>query len=253
MFLKSGMDDFLSKPINTAWLHAMLDKWIPKDKWKKQDESNSVDNPEEHTPGAGGQDAALVVDGIDVGRGLGIACGSMENYIKTLNVFYKDGPQKIEEIQKCIDAKNLPLYTIYVHALKSASANIGADRLSANAKKLEEAGKNGDAAFIEAHTPFLLFEFNELLERLGIVLSDLKQSSQDDSVDMSLLQCELSALKAAVVSFDAAAIKEAEIDMQKYVGDAVVGATVEEILKNMLMGDDEMVVELIDSLVSCQT
>ncbi|MCL2078389.1 MAG: transporter substrate-binding domain-containing protein [Oscillospiraceae bacterium] len=34
MFLNSGFNDFLSKPIDTEALHTMLEKWIPKDKQK---------------------------------------------------------------------------------------------------------------------------------------------------------------------------------------------------------------------------
>jgi CheY-like chemotaxis protein len=35
MFLSNGFSDFLSKPINTNELSAILEKWLPKDKLEK--------------------------------------------------------------------------------------------------------------------------------------------------------------------------------------------------------------------------
>jgi CheY-like chemotaxis protein len=34
MFMENGFDDFLSKPIDTIRLNAVLEKWIPREKWQ---------------------------------------------------------------------------------------------------------------------------------------------------------------------------------------------------------------------------
>ena len=248
MFLKNGMDDFLSKPIDLAGLHYMLEKWIPKDKWEEQINSN----PDDNAAGEDESEIAIKVAGVNIGKALSFAGGSVENCLRTLTVFCKDGHQKIEDIRKSHESKDLPLYTIYVHALKSATANIGADILSEKAKKLEEAGKKEDVSFIDAYTPQLLSELGTLLSDLEAALAEIKNSAQDGSVNMILLKSGLSVLKAAVESFDAAAIRKAVDSLQKYTYNADIGDAIEDILQNVLLGDDDMVIELIDSFHSAE-
>ena len=245
MFLNSGMDDFISKPIDTGRLHAVLERWIPAGKWEERADTDDADEAGD----ASGSDpgcADIRIEGVDVGKALAIAGGSAENYLRTLAVFCKDGRRRIKEIEKCSEMLNLPLYVIYVHALKSASANIGAIDLSEAAKRLEDAGKKEDVAFIEAQNPYLMSEFSALLDRAEAALAEVKKEAQIEAADVEALRAELSALRVATITFDAAAIKKAEAGLAKYVNDADVGEIVEDILQNVLMGDDEKVLELID-------
>ena len=47
MFLSSGMDDFLSKPIELRSLASILQKWVPKEKQKPlTKESNTEEKPQ---------------------------------------------------------------------------------------------------------------------------------------------------------------------------------------------------------------
>jgi FixJ family two-component response regulator len=46
MFLGSGMNDFISKPIEINKLEAVLAKWIPRDKRIKNELREAEDSPE---------------------------------------------------------------------------------------------------------------------------------------------------------------------------------------------------------------
>lgn len=73
-------------------------------------------------------------------------------------------------------------YTIKVHALKSSARIIGAEDLSELARALEDAGKNGDNAFIEDHTDELLKMYRSLNDRLSWLDSsdeELSEISED--------------------------------------------------------------------------
>jgi len=136
MFLANGFNDFLSKPIDTAKLNAILEKWLPKE---KQEEAEEIaDNGESYV------DAEI------------------------LAAFHKSATDKINEIKKSLETENYSLYTIYVHALKGASAIIGALELSEMAKSLEKAGEQRDLAYIKQHNPEFLNALKNFLDNMNI-------------------------------------------------------------------------------------
>lgn len=79
-----------------------------------------------------------------------------------LEMFCTQGPEKEKEIQTLYDAENWKDYAIKVHALKSTSLTIGAERLSEYAKSLELAGKKGDVEYIRQNHSGLLSMYEEV-------------------------------------------------------------------------------------------
>ena len=248
--LSSGFDDYLSKPINTIWLNTILETWIPKEKQKRiiaaEDKSEDADslNIEDNFP--------IIIEGVDVKKGVSLSGGSANSFFETLTVFYEDGYEKILEIEKSLEDENIPLYTIYVHALKSALASIGADRLSEDAKNLEAAGKQEDMSFIEEHTGKLLKDLIVLLE--GVESALLKQQRSENIsegvFDTEELKAELIRLKAAIELLDAGAINSA-VDKLLSIAkpDAVTVGAVRDISKQILLYEYEEAVALIDMLL----
>ena len=58
-------------------------------------------------------------------------------------------------------------YQTHVHALKSTSLNIGAEKLSEHAKALEYAAKDENYQYIRKHHDEVMKEYGELLTELG--------------------------------------------------------------------------------------
>ena len=71
-----------------------------------------------------------------------------EFYREMLQMFAEQYPQKRDEIVSLYEASAWDDYAIKVHALKSTSLTIGAERLSECARMLEAAGKKADAEYI---------------------------------------------------------------------------------------------------------
>jgi CheY-like chemotaxis protein len=211
MFLSNGFNDFLSKPINVAKLNAILEKWIPKEK---------------HVEATSTLADAPTAEDLDKQR------------IKMLAAFYKDGAQKIEEIKKSLETENYSLYAVYVHGLKSAAANIGADALSEFAKKLEMAVKQGDIAFIKAQNDDFLAALQTHLNGIGETLS----ANKKESADLEALRDNLCKLKEALAAFDLAAIDEAANILHDF-GQA------ESILEYTLIGEHDKAILAIDNLL----
>jgi HPt (histidine-containing phosphotransfer) domain-containing protein len=140
------------------------------------------------------------------------------------------------------------LYIIHVHALKSATAIIGADSLSDIAKALEQAGKQEDLAFIHAHNAAFIMDLEALLRNINIFLSEEAGKNQKNSLDKESLKNELFRLKAALNNFDFTEINNAADVLQEFTQSADVGDAVSKILQNKLIGEYDDAISLIDTL-----
>jgi signal transduction histidine kinase/CheY-like chemotaxis protein/HPt (histidine-containing phosphotransfer) domain-containing protein len=240
MFLSHSFNDFLSKPIDTIKLNTILAKWLPKEKQEKLDtktnDSGTLEIPE------------MEIDGVDIKRGISITGGTLKSYMQILAIFYKDGIQKMAEIKNSLEENNYPLYTTYVHAMKSASASIGAFDLSEAAKSLEMAGKQGDVAYINQHNSQFLTALETLLNNISTALLASKKNGQKKSVDFETLKNELHKLREAVGIYDLGAINKATISLQEFTQVADIGAGIENILQKILIGEYEETISIIDSL-----
>ncbi|MCL2662875.1 MAG: ATP-binding protein [Oscillospiraceae bacterium] len=244
MFLENGFNDFLSKPIDTAKLNAILQKWIPKE--LQIDKKDKYLHSPEYESGE-----CIVIADVDVKKGISMTGGTIENYRSALTVYCKDGYDKIKEIETCVDNKNIQLFTTYVHALKGASASIGADSLSIAAGDLETAGLRGDIDYIHAQTQKFLTEFNELLQNINDALS-CEEGSPNlvTPIDMSSLKPKLIKLRVALVGYDTPTINETTKNLQSFTNDPVIGDKINNILQYILVGEYDEAVSLINKLLS---
>ncbi len=155
MFLREGLDDFVPKPIELRFLISTLRHWLPKEKIMKVRQHSGTQKKPEPKP-------ALKIKGLDVDAALQLL-GSEKLYWSVLKDYYHLIEKKarlIDSYEKNSDWHN---YTIEVHALKSASRQIGAATLADMAAALEQAGNALDADVIRAQTPGLLEKYREYI------------------------------------------------------------------------------------------
>lgn len=93
----------------------------------------------------------LEAGGFHTSSGMKYCMDDEEVYVEMLGEFVISSEERMETLRSCYQAEDTDGYRIAAHALKSAAKTIGADRLSALAKSLEDAAKAGDTAFIAAH------------------------------------------------------------------------------------------------------
>jgi len=245
MFLSNGLNDFLSKPIDSIKLNSILEKWIPKE---KQERTTEAEQRKLNIYGSN-LNVNFEIEGIDIKKSIAMLDGTLESYMQILATFYKDGVKKMEEIKKCLETDDYPLYTTYVHALKSASAIIGALDLSETAESLEMAGKQGDFIYINLRNPQFLMALEVLLNNINTVLFANKKKEQKGSLDFEILKSELNKLKEAIDTFDSDAIDEATNSLQAFTQAEDVGKSVENILQKTLVGKYEETISMIDTLM----
>jgi signal transduction histidine kinase/FixJ family two-component response regulator/HPt (histidine-containing phosphotransfer) domain-containing protein len=148
MFLENGFNDFLSKPIEIQRLYELMGRWIPKGV-RAESKRGARENDPLH-------DSSLEIEGLDTSRGLAATGGTVGGYMNVLELYCRDTEGRLELLRRAAGEGDLVLFTTHVHALKSASASIGALEISRFAAELEAAGKNGDTGFIGANLePFI--------------------------------------------------------------------------------------------------
>ncbi|MDR2592897.1 MAG: response regulator [Chitinispirillales bacterium] len=250
MFKRNGFNDYLSKPIDTAKLNAVLERWIPKNKQIRMSEAEAAaarSTTVTNTPIV----AEIAIGGVDTAKGLSTVRGNAESYLQVLSVFYKDGQAKLAEINNALCASDLRLYTTYVHALKSASANIGATQLSEIALALETAGKEGNRAYIDEYTPRLVYDLKLLLLNIGNFLKANADKSQSGAaIDTDAMKRTLNKLKEAISAVAIGDMRAAMKELQPYASsNNPIAAQVDAILQCTLGGRYDEAVGLIEAVI----
>ncbi len=111
--------------------------------------------------------AVLSQAGINVQLGLDYCCGEEDFYLEMLQMFCTQAEEKKEEIISLYESANWEDYTVKVHALKSTSMTIGAERLAEQAKLLEQAGKKRNTEYIRHHHMILMQTYDETCETIS--------------------------------------------------------------------------------------
>ncbi|MCL2415404.1 MAG: Hpt domain-containing protein [Defluviitaleaceae bacterium] len=199
------------------------------------------------------------IEGIDMKKISSFMCENPERYLRVLGIFQREGMQKLQDISKCFANRDLGLYITYVHALKSASANIGAEELSQASAKLENAGKQGDWDYISKHNKGFLKQLNNILESIG---NSLKPESRFLNIEASINNCDLieslRIFKQALIECNPAIIKKTAQKLRKYsdtwgnnADDVTVSINIQlkEILYNKTTGAYDVAVSMIDNLL----
>ena len=144
------------------------------------------------------------IEGLDANKGLQLAGGTVEYYYEILATFYDDWLEREKAIENCLDEEDFSGYTTNVHALKGASANIGANKLSEAAYALEMAGQREDLEFITENTDNTMMVLRQLLADINTVLSSREAGSgeADSIIEAGWFKEELIKLKSALEVFD---------------------------------------------------
>jgi CheY-like chemotaxis protein len=199
MFLTSGFDDYISKPIDIRQLNLLLNRLI-RDK-QPPEVLEAVKNGIQKKP-ADDEASPSFLDP------------------ELARTFIRDAQKAVEalktihEKRDALENDDIHLYTVNTHAMKSALANIGEKELSEVAKKLEAAGRDGDTAVITAETPAFLSDLQAVIKKITPKEDDDGNKSEDDE-DMAYLQEKLLVFRAACVVYDKKSAKEIIIDLKK--------------------------------------
>ena len=181
MFRAEGLDDYLAKPIEMVQLNAILKKWLPPEK-----QGTKADD-------TGSETYHLDVPGLDTRKGIINSGGASDAYDEILEIYATDCEHRLLDMAKYHRENDLKSLTICVHAVKSASANIGAGGMATMAAELETAGKLGNEGYVSGNLQGFFDALSVLIADIRYYLSNLQKDKtiQDKPADMELLKASL--------------------------------------------------------------
>ena len=163
-YLSKGFTDYLTKPIDSTSLEAMLRKYLPEDKVIIDRGGEEIGNEETEDD----KFASLKAAGIDTEKGMANCGGEKSFYLEMLSEYISDAAGKKEKMAEHLEKGDLKEYGVIIHSVKSTSATIGILDISAKALLLENAANEGDKDYV-------LLEHPKLIERYDAVVSVIKE------------------------------------------------------------------------------
>jgi CheY-like chemotaxis protein len=166
MFLSSGFDGFISKPIDIQEMYRTLKEWLPLEKIeiKKEKEPEKVEEEDSEF-----LQAMLKIDEINLEVGLSRVSGMENMYKETLELFNEKLIPECDNMYNMINYGDINGFSISVHAMKSALSTIGAMSLAETALRLESSAKDNDFAFCVERFPAFRNKLVNLHEELSVV------------------------------------------------------------------------------------
>lgn len=213
MFLQEGMNDFVAKPIEVRILISKVKKWLPPEKIQKLGAAERA----QVAIAATEQEVELPQIGdLDVEAALRLA-GTEKLFWSVLRDYYRVIEQKATTIRALEKEENWTAYTIEVHALKSASKQVGAHSLSEKAARLEQAGNEKDAARIHRDTEEMLCQYCDYIPVLRPFFEESgKEEADKQPVSVEKLQQFFAELRDAMDNLDIDTMESISDKMNEY-------------------------------------
>jgi signal transduction histidine kinase/CheY-like chemotaxis protein len=243
LFIKNGMNDFISKPIDPGKLNEIMVKWLPSDKkvFISKKNWNSAQELE-----------AISIQGVNTQLGIIQTGGTIKGYISVVRVVYEEIKQKIDAMQYALDTGDLKLYKNYVHSYKGSLATIGTLPLSAQAAVLEHAAAKPDRLTIDFRHPV----FVQDLQRLGESISDFLRTTtpyeeKSETVVKTLpqLRADLMQLKTAIAEMKVKTIDSILDEVLSLHWDKEITSYLEKISQHIMLFEWQDAAELIDTAI----
>ena len=229
MFLKKGFNDFIAKPVQGKDFCACLERWLKKDLIVPVDSTEEESSQSQSEPGGEQipQDfPVLPQDRINFSQAVEKA-GGFENWLTVAKTFGSSIEQKASQIEEYLKSRDFKNYTIQVHALKSSSRIIGAERLSKMAEYLENEGNKiqkaqQELSKLEAElgvkTEMMLNfyrSYQKVLEPVieyGKTEAETKQTASSDQIAFLVNK-----IRQACQMFDLSQVEESYAELKKLV------------------------------------
>jgi CheY-like chemotaxis protein len=157
LFLNSGFQAFLSKPIDITLMDAIIRQWV-----RDKDHGKLVEQIGNDSAGQAVGNTGNGIDGVDLDALLNQFGDEDDTMKMVLNSYVQNIPATLDRV-RAFDPEKISDYATSVHGIKGVSRGIYAEKVGALAEQLEKAGKAGDLTFIEANNANLIAAVEKLI------------------------------------------------------------------------------------------
>jgi HPt (histidine-containing phosphotransfer) domain-containing protein len=216
-----------------------------------------------NTMGSGSQTLIPNIPGVDTAKGIAKTGGTIAGYRQVLSMFCKDVVQRLQLLRYFLfesmsgnrfPEKHLASFVTQVHALKSASASLGAEEMSEKAGQLEEAGHAKDLNFIWENLSGFVQSLTELVDNIHGILklfpeeSDPKPDGQE-TTETETIAFFFNELAAALKSQNVSNIDRVLEELSKKSLDSKTKEILEQVSDQVLMVEFDSAIRTLNELV----
>jgi len=165
--ISSGMNDYLSKPIDTYALENMLQHYLTHAARNAEDNNQASQEP-----------APAPIDNIwDKPGALKRVRNREDRLLKLVQMFTADMPERMERLIQALSCEDSETAGQLAHTIKGVAGNLSAEQLAQQCKTIEQACRQKDfAVFAQIQQP-MQDSFQQLMTRLRVFIS----SQQDET------------------------------------------------------------------------
>ncbi len=142
--------------------------------------------------------------------------GREELFWSVLKEYYRVIEKKYALIKEYEQNEQWKEYTVEVHALKSASRQVGANVLAEEAEQMEAAGNREDAELIHKVTPGMLERYIQYKDILKPYFTKKNTEQGGRQADIKKLKEFFARMETALENLDTDDMEEVICDMEKY-------------------------------------
>jgi signal transduction histidine kinase/FixJ family two-component response regulator len=246
MFLSSGFNGFVSKPIDMHEMYKTLKEWLPADKIELKKEE-ALEKEQEVSVFI---NSIKKINEINAEIGLERVSGMEDMYKDTLELFNKKLAAQCDTMTEKLNAKDANGFAILIHAMKSQLATIGAMGLSDLALRMETAAKDGDLQLCEQRYPSFREKMLILHDNLSAIFPETKKETSKKKGDPASLKINIEKAFEAANDFDKDAGVNALGDFLNYDFGEQNNADLENVIAAFEDFNFESVTEILNRLKS---
>lgn len=153
--LAAGMDDYLTKPVESDALGEMLKRWLSR---------SSIPDRTDNGGQPGSPQGTVVYDRAGVARRFQ---GDDELLPRVIESFQEHTPGLISRLQSAVDGRRLDEVLLLAHTVAGSAATLGGEALRKTASALEQCSPNGDAQMMAGLMTQLEQDFRDFVLALG--------------------------------------------------------------------------------------
>lgn len=246
-FLRCGFQDYISKPLDRKPLNEILSKWIPRTYRR------AVKRDEQDSKAVKIQFEDIRIPGINIEEAKKHHTGDAEDYLELLQLYCMDGRRKCDLLRSLLESKDYITYGIETHGLKSASANVGAMELSAQAREHEEAANRQDEDFITRHAEDLLSCYEKQVQMIESFLENRGgkdgEAKKSKSIDREALLCQVREALDNLENFRSKESARIVRGLLEYQLEGGIEAKLKEITEQLKMYEDDAAEQMLHGLI----
>ncbi len=174
MFIESGFDDYLLKPVDSVLLEQALMRNLP----ERLVTIINADAAAEIPPELRAELSSLLKKyDLSLDLALKYLSGDLFQLAKVGRFFVKSSEENIPRLSRCIEAGDYAAAVNLVHSLKGSSGNIGAEELYKSAKLLEKHLREEDYEYVALAHPLFVFKWKRAEAGIKELISALEAYS----------------------------------------------------------------------------